>query len=261
MQQLIDAHHIAAWKIYTHAPGRGWYLDDHDASAPKVGNAFLEHVNEVGPRIVCVHKGFGGGSRFASPVDIGPSAKAFPDVNFVVYHSGFEAENREGPYNPNGGGVDRFIRTLRDAGIGPGQNVYAELGSTWYLSMRDPEQAAHVLGKLLSTVGEDRIVWGTDSIWYGSPQVQIDAFRSFEITAEYQDKYGYPALTDDAKHKILGLNAARLYGVDPITTNCEFSPSEIVEVRQQLPARPASYGPKTAAAVRALQRNHGWIGF
>ena len=260
MPQLIEDHPIAAWKIYTHAPGRGWYLDDHDGSAPQVGNQFLERVNEVGPRIVSVHKGFSGGSEYASPVDIGPSAKAYPDIDFVVYHSGFESANREGPYDANGGGVDRFVRSLKEAGIGHGQNVYAELGSTWFLAMRDPDQAAHVLGKLLVAVGADNIVWGTDSIWYGSPQVQIDAFRAFEITEEYQDKYAYPPLTDDVKRKILGLNAAGLYGVDPITTSCEFSPADIVEARQALPARPASYGPKTAAAVRKLAHDHGWIG-
>jgi predicted TIM-barrel fold metal-dependent hydrolase len=261
MQQLLDEHPIAAWKMYTHAPGQGWYLDDHDASAPQVGNRFLEQVSEVGPPIVSVHKGFGGGSEYASPVDIGPAAKAFPDISFVVYHSGFESGNEEGPYDPNGGGIDRFIKSLEDAGVGKGQNVYAELGSTWFVAMRDPNEAAHVLGKLLATVGEDNIVWGTDSIWYGSPQVQIDAFRSFEITPEFQDRFGYPALTDEAKRRILGLNAARLYGVEPITAPCEFSPADIIEARQALPARPASYGPKSAAAVRALARDHGWVGF
>lgn len=28
-----------------------------------------------------------------------------------------------------------------------------------------PLEAAHVLGKLLLAVGEDRILWGTDSVW------------------------------------------------------------------------------------------------
>ena len=76
--------------------------------------------------------------------------------------------------------------------------------------MADPDQAAHVLGKLLVAVGEDNILWGTDSIWYGSPQDQIQAFRAFEITAESREKFGYPALTPAVKAKILGQNAARL---------------------------------------------------
>src|SRR4030095_1405830 len=35
------------------------------------------------------------------------------------------------------------------------------------------------------------------------------------IPEDLQKKYGYPALTEDAKRKILGLNSARLYGINP----------------------------------------------
>jgi hypothetical protein len=79
--------------------------------------------------------------------------------------------------------------------------------------MRDPTKAAHVLGKLLVAVGPDRILWGTDSLWYGSPQDQIQAFRAFEIAPELQEEFGYPALRDKDKKRIFGLNAAKLYGV------------------------------------------------
>ncbi|MEO6467699.1 MAG: amidohydrolase family protein, partial [Acidimicrobiia bacterium] len=77
-----------------------------------------------------------------------------------------------------------------------------------------------VLGKLLSRVGEDRVLWGTDAIWYGSPQPQIMAFRAFEITAEFQDRYHYPQLTDERKRKVFGLNAVRLLGLDPTGDYC-----------------------------------------
>ena len=91
--------------------------------------------------------------------------------------------------------------------------MYAELGSTWYLMLRRPVEAAHVLGKLLRAVGPDRIVWGTDSIWYGSPQPLIDAFRTFEIPERMQAEFGYPALTVETKAKILGVNARSVYGI------------------------------------------------
>jgi hypothetical protein len=218
MRQLRDEHPIAAWKVYTHIPGNlGWWLDDHDAAAVRCGTAFLDTVREIGPPRVCVHKGFGSGSEYASPLDIGPVAKANPDISFVVYHSGYEAGQAEGPYSPEGSvqGVNRLVKSLEDAGVGPGENVYAELGSTWFMVMRSPDSAAHVLGKLLRAVGEDNVVWGTDSIWYGSPQDQIQAMRTFVITPEFQDRYGYPELTDVVKRKIFGVNSARLYGVTP----------------------------------------------
>ena len=106
-------------------------------------------------------------------------------------------------------------RACAAAGIGPEGNVYAELGSTWYLMLRRPAEAAHVLGKLLSSLGPDRIVWGTDSVWYGSPQPLIDAFRAFVIPESFQERFGYPPLTRETKDKILSHNAQRVYGVSP----------------------------------------------
>jgi predicted TIM-barrel fold metal-dependent hydrolase len=80
--------------------------------------------------------------------------------------------------------------------------------------IRRPLEAAHVLGKLLLAVGPDNVIWGSDSIWYGPTQPAIDAFRAFQIPGELRDRYGYPELTPEIKAKILGRNAARLYGID-----------------------------------------------
>ncbi len=216
----------AGWKVYTlwgpptrASPTGGWFLDDEE-----VGFPFLERVRALGPRVVATHKGLGGpipdaSVPAASPRDIGPAAKAFPDVTFVVYHSGYERDpvGREGPYDPSSTeparGVDRLIESLAAAGIGPGGNVYAELGSTWFLVLRRPVEAAHVLGKLLVALGPERIVWGTDCAWYGSPQPLIDAFRAFVIPESMQERHGYPALTAETKERILSTNAQRLYGV------------------------------------------------
>jgi predicted TIM-barrel fold metal-dependent hydrolase len=123
-------------------------------------------------------------------------------------------------------GVNSLIKSLRDAGIGPNgtrldggdqvTHVYADCSSVWpNLMLGRVEEAMHYWGKLLKHVGEDRIVWGTDCLWFGCPQPLIQAFRAFEISQEFQDKYGYPALTQARKQKILGLNALRLQNVRP----------------------------------------------
>ncbi|MGZ4690238.1 MAG: amidohydrolase family protein [Acidimicrobiia bacterium] len=261
MSRLVSEHPIAAWKVYTHTPGAGWWLDDHEATAPQVGNAFLTRVEDVGPRIVCVHKGFSGGVEYASPADIGPAAKAHPGIRFVVYHSGFESAGHEGPYTEATAdqGVNRLITSLKRAGVGPGGNVYAELGSTWWVLMRDPTQAAHVLGKLLAAVGPDRVLWGTDSLWYGSPQDQIQAFRAFEISTELQETYGYPALTTETKRKILGANAIALYGIDSVPDRCTFSRDDLAALRVSMPAPWRTYGPSTDRELAALLRDHGIV--
>ena len=58
------------------------------------------------------------------------------------------------------------------------------------------------------------MLWGTDSIWYGSPQDQIQAFRSFQISPEYREKYGYPEITPEIRAKVFGLNATKPYKID-----------------------------------------------
>jgi hypothetical protein len=72
-------------------PTGGWYLDDD------LGAAFLDRVRELGPRIACAHKGLAGpipslAPAAASPRDIGPAAVAYPDIAFVVYHSGYDID-------------------------------------------------------------------------------------------------------------------------------------------------------------------------
>jgi predicted TIM-barrel fold metal-dependent hydrolase len=265
MEDLTRTYPIVAWKTFTHFPdvfqhdGNAWWLDDHERGVPKVGEAFIRKAVELGIPRICAHKGFSRTSRFGSPVDIGPAARRHPDVDFVVYHSGYEAGGPEGPYTAATAdvGINRLVSSLKRAGIGPNENVYAELGSTWWSVFRAPDQAAHVLGKLLRYVGEDNVVWGTDCLFYGSPQDQIQALRSFHISDELQERYGYPRLTKELKGKILGLNGARLYGVDPVTTRCEFTRRELADIRKHLPGRDRTLGPDTVAAAQHV-RDHHW---
>lgn len=255
MARTAAEFELSAWKAYTHE-GPAWRLDG------PVGDAFCDQVRSLGQRVICVHKGFGPAA--ASPADVGPAALNHPDLVFCVYHSGFEPGVSEGPYPGDeagalAGGVDRLISSVRRAGMGPGANVYAELGSTWWNLVQRPEEAAHVLGKLLVAFGPDRILWGTDAIWYGSPQPQIEAFRAFEITDELQERFGYPALTPEVKAKILGLNAAALYGIDPATPRCTFSAEDRAALRLELPGV-VPVGATTAAGRRAaFAADHPWF--
>ena len=95
------------------------------------------------------------------------------------------------------------------------QNVYAVLNQVWGHLITRPTEAAHVLGKLLRHVGEDNVLWGTESVFYGGPAPQIEAFRNFQIPPALRAQYGYPELTPERKAKILGLNAARVFCIQP----------------------------------------------
>ncbi|HEU0203074.1 MAG TPA: hypothetical protein VFR86_21910, partial [Burkholderiaceae bacterium] len=103
--------------------------------------------------------------------------------------------------------------------------------------------------------------WGTDSIWYGSPQDQIQAFRAFEITREFQDQFGYPALTPERKHNIFGLNGARVYGLKLDALRSKLRKDRVSSARAEYAAvaDPSfeTYGPKTRREFLVLKRLGG----
>jgi hypothetical protein len=266
MDAQAAKYKLSAFKTYTqfgppagtNAGAEGFFLDDD-----RFGTPFIERARKLGVRNIAVHKGLAFGSRgyaYSTSRDLGPAGKKHPDMNFLVYHSGFDTGIKEGPYDPQAkAGVDALIRSVLEAGR-PG-NVYAELGSTWRFVMRDPDQAAHLLGKLLKHLGEDKVLWGTDSIWYGSPQDQIQAFRAFQISTEFQQTYGYPALTPAIKRKVFGLNAAKLYGIEPAAMRPKLARDRVQKSRLEYLNDPrpsfATCGPRTRREFLAFRALHG----
>jgi uncharacterized protein len=220
MQDTRDRYHPAGWKVYTMGVMTsdglvdGWQLDDEN------GIRFLERARALDVKLVCAHKGISMLAENGSPRDIGPAAKAFPDFNFLVYHSGYEMSTHGAPPEAEYSeqtrdiGVNRLITSILEAGVTDQRNVYAELGTTWFCLLRRPIEAAHVLGKLIKYLGPDNVIWGTDSIWYGTPQPLIDALRVFQIPDQMCEKYGYEPLTPEVRAKILGQNAAKVYDID-----------------------------------------------
>ena len=254
MDELAQKWRVSAWKTYTqYGPGgKGYFLSDD------VGTRFIERARKLGVKVICVHKGLPFGQRsyeHSQCSDIGVVAKRFPDVRFLIYHSGFVTSVKEGPYGQKDG-IDTLIRSLEENGVKPGSNVYAELGSTWRFLMRDPEQAAHAMGKLIKHCGEDNVLWGTDSIWYGSPQDQITAFRTFQISRDFRDKYAYPEITPALRAKIFGLNAAKVYGISADEVKKVISRDRISAERMAYSEQPnphfLTYGPKTRREFLAL---------
>jgi hypothetical protein len=193
-----------------------------------VGLAMIEKARKLDVRNIAIHKGlpFGRESYEHSP------------------------EQVEGPYDPKrSDGIDALCTSLAANGIKPGANVYAELGSTWRFLMRNPDSAAHALGKLLRYCGEDNVLWGTDSIWYGSPQDQIQAFRTFQISPALRDKHGYPEITREVRAKVFGLNALRIYPVPDDVLEKHLRKDRVSVARAEYRDDPdpsfATYGPRT----------------
>lgn len=217
-------------------------------------------------------------------------------------------------------GVDNFIKALRENGWsarhfaaggqprvamreGDGDplahgnvpNVYAELGSVWGSVQNNARRASFLLGKLIYYVGPKRVVWGTDSLWGGSPQGQIVAFRRFgsvlqpgetpdptklyfdaDVARLYNLPYGLDGDVDDPtvnamaagrperaiRNGVLGRNAAVPYGIDPDATLQAISCDEVQKIRDEYLLNPMTpnrvNGPKTVQETFAAMREDPW---
>jgi predicted TIM-barrel fold metal-dependent hydrolase len=226
MQRQVDELKIEAWKMYTGAElgEQAWFMDDE-----KIAYPFWERSKALGIRNLCVHKGLPLGAfneKACTPLDLEKAARDWPDLNFIVYHSGFRGfgwlgrgtgdkvtdrpvdDPQELPW------ISDILRILkRNPQL---KNIYFELGSTFNMtSAYQPESCMHMLGQMIQVAGADHILWGTDSIWNGSPQSQIERLRRLKMKPSLMEKYGYPELTAEIKNQIFGLNAARLFDIDP----------------------------------------------
>jgi predicted TIM-barrel fold metal-dependent hydrolase len=241
MERQVKVLKINSWKMYPGAElnRTAYWLDDEKMTYP-----FWEKTRKLGIKNICIHKGLPLGlfnEEHCHPRDVEKAAKDFPDLNFIIYHSGFhptariKESQRDNPqYIP---WISDLIEIVRRNNL---KNVYFELGSTWnILSSVRPEAAMHLFGQLLNLPeGEDHIIWGTDSIWGGSPQSQIERFRRFQIRDDIAEKYGYKKLTPEIKAKVFGLNAARLYQIDVNAKRNAIKTDKIAQMKQEYEQNP-----------------------
>jgi uncharacterized protein len=213
MAMQAETLKIDAWKAYTGSCPKGfehgWFVDDE-----KIAYPMLEQARKLGIRRFCVHKGLplGPVADYNHPRDLIKAAKDFPDIDFMVYHSGLLGVNEPKPTGEVPWTTEFCEMKKKEPGI---DNIYMEMGSTFaQLVTTNPTACAHLMGQMVAAFGADHVLWGTDSIWYGTPQWQIEAFRRFEIPDALVEKHGYQPLTRQVKEQIFGLNAARVFKVD-----------------------------------------------
>lgn len=242
MQHQIDQFHPDSWKGYSIAycaktnddplkPMTRWRMDDEDVAYPMY-EVILKNRQELAQHPgffnICIHKGLQTNTpdnpdderpENGSPYDIPKAAKDWPQFNFIIYHAAW-APTFYGWYSlqdiKNGvmreGVPDVKWTTAMAQQNADAKNVYCEMGTTFgALVTTFPTVCAHLVGQLMKYWGSSRVVFGTDSLWYGSPQWQIEAFWRYQIPEAIASKWGYPQLTPADKRKILGLNSARLY--------------------------------------------------
>jgi hypothetical protein len=259
MEREVKLYGIDSWKWYCHTdPGRsgnGFQLDDEKLTYP-----FYEKSRELGLKFFSVHKGFSAQSRtlghLANPKDVEKAALDHPDLTFVIYHSAlqhapFGEPEFKDKYDPATGDFAWHDVLMKIKQRNPKiNNVYPEIGSSFgTLAIYNPEMCQHLIGKNIKYYGADHVIWGTDCLWWGSPQWVIDAFKRFQISDELCEKFGYAKVTDDDRAKIFGLNAARLYGINPD------------EVRKNIPKDAISKLKTAYHGMGGMRENaaYGWV--
>jgi predicted TIM-barrel fold metal-dependent hydrolase len=207
-----------------------WRMDDERRLYP-----FYERLWKVGIRNVCVHKGLFPPSvekqyphlrEYCDVRDLGRAAKDWPMLNFIIYHSAYRF--------PGGGTPEEALAQFEQTGridwvsdlaeipekFGV-RNVYGDLGQVFAMTtVAQPRLCAAIMGILVKGLGADHIVWGTDAVWTGAPQWQIEGLRRLEIPEDMQQKHGFAPLgsaTGRVKSAIFGETSARLYGIEPAT--------------------------------------------
>jgi predicted TIM-barrel fold metal-dependent hydrolase len=194
LEEDAKRYNLKGVKLYTaewYKGSRGWSLKDSEAQF------FLEKCQELGIKNIHVHKGptIWPLDKDAFDVkDVDFAATSFPELNFIVEHVGLPR-------------IEDFCFMATQE-----PNVYAGLAVViGGLMHARPRFFAKVMGELLFWVGEDKMLFASDyAIW--EPRWQVEGFVNWTMpeTEEFAD---YPRLTTEGKKKIMGLNAARLYGI------------------------------------------------
>ncbi|MGH1418397.1 MAG: amidohydrolase family protein [Hyphomicrobiaceae bacterium] len=265
VDRVIEKDRPDSWKGYTVGdplnPSKFPYrLDDEKLIYP-----FYERTLKAGIRNVCIHKGllpsnyeesFRDTWRHAMVDDVAQAAKDWPDLNFIIYHSALKpltVPPEEHIENFEKTGRIDWVSDLAEIPQKHGlTNVYGDIGTTFATTcLTHPRHAAALMGTLIKGLGVDHVVWGTDSVWYGSPQWQIEAFRRMEISEDLRERYRFAPLGDglsDTKKAIFGQNSAKLYGFsDEEATVAHYAGDRLAEYRARYDAEGAdrsniSYG-------------------
>ncbi len=241
----------ASWKLYTIGDPLSsgtrypFRLDDEKLMYP-----FYEKIDRAGIRNICIHKGLMPADyekswanvwKYQTPEDLPKASKDWPQLNFIIYHGCLQAF-----MDPPGVRMAEFERTgeikwasdlarvPQKSGVG---NVYAEMGTSFATAaVVEPRFAAALLGTWIKGLGANNVVWGTDSVFHGSPQWQIEGLRRLEIPEDMRKKHKFAQLgpaDGEVKNMIFGLNSARLYNLPLRSAQERLSEDKFAQIKNE----------------------------
>lgn len=194
IERQVKDMNARSFKFYNAHLRGGWKCDDEEVAYP-----MYRKMLELGINVAQFHKGSPFGQQNMEELqcyDLQKAARDFPEMNFLIHHLAV-------PYQDQAFNIAaRF------------PNVYLVASGVFNISLIAPAIVAGWMGRVMSEVGSDKVLWGSEAPFHGSPDVYIKHFLSLQVPEELQDGYGMPPMELSDKQKILGLNFAKMMGIE-----------------------------------------------
>jgi predicted TIM-barrel fold metal-dependent hydrolase len=197
VESLVEENGAVGIKLYpmdiVDGELRTYGLDDAEFIFP-----IIERAQKVGIKSVATHKAIPVGrvpTLPFDPVDVEGAAAAFPDMTFEIVHAGYAFVEETALL------LERF------------PNIVVNLEWVSAFLANAPRRFLELIGTFCFHGGADRILWATGCTGM-HPRPLLEAFAELEMPSDLVEGYGFPDLTREVKEGILGLNHARILGLD-----------------------------------------------
>lgn len=197
-EYLVREGGAAGLKLYP----ENWHHQDNSVEPVHLDSDAVDAVLEKAVELsvpVAIHKVIPAGQGHTDNyrlTDVEGAARNHPNLQIEVVHSGYAF-------------IDETAYLMVRY-----PNVWANLETTSAFAVNGKQRFADALGGLLATGAWDRIIFASGAVQV-HPQTVLEAMYDFQIPMERTEGYGIPQITPEMRNGILGLNFARLHGLDP----------------------------------------------
>lgn len=216
IKRQVDELDIDGVKLYPSffydGKGEGWRLDGDDYATP-----LLEAAQKLGIRHVAIHKALwlapAPKSAFAID-DFDNPLQRFPNIQFEMVH----------------GGAAFLEQTIQLMERHP--NLHMTLESTFAYILTHRSHFDRAIGMLIGALGSERLLFASGNN-LSHPLPLINTFANYQFADEHRERFKLPVLTEQDRRNILGLNAARLHGLDVKTVIANTCDDEFARARER----------------------------
>jgi predicted TIM-barrel fold metal-dependent hydrolase len=194
-EQMDEMPEAVGLKLYPAQidPIRSWRMDD-----PQLAFPLFQRAVDRGIKIVAIHKAAPLGAVPLNPFkvdDIDLAADQFPQLTFEIIHAGFAFTEE----------------TCMAMARYP--NVYGNLEITSAFAHKAPGMFEELMAQFMYWAGSSKVIYSDGNMVFHSQPI-LEKLRSFRFKESTMERWGVPQITDADMANILGLNYARILGID-----------------------------------------------